>query len=318
MDIEFYWLRRVANDLRASGHSGNANTYDVAINSLVLFIERDKLDILEVNTKFLQSYIEWLQNKPAPSKKVKGERAVSLYLSNIRALQNRAKMEYNDEDSGIIRVPLSSFVKIKVPTPPMSRKRALTIEQLQSIINLEYISIGVNKGAYGRFDFAKDMFVLSFGLVGMNTADLYNCKSYVNGRITYQRTKTKNRRSDKAEISIKVEPEIGLLLEKYKDTKGERVFDFHNHYANANNFNYAVNKGLKMIGDKLNIEDLEFYAARHSWATIALNDGKIDKYTVHTALDQVGDTMKVTDIYIKKDFTIIDEANRKVLDLFEF
>lgn len=29
--------------------------------------------------------------------------------------------------------------------------------------------------------------------------------------------------------------------------------------------------GLKTIGTKLNLFDLELYAARHSWATIALN-----------------------------------------------
>ncbi|MDR1202421.1 MAG: hypothetical protein LBL58_12470, partial [Tannerellaceae bacterium] len=36
-------------------------------------------------------------------------------------------------------------------------------------------------------------------------------------RITYNRIKTKNRRADKAEISIKIEPEIKKLIEKYRD-----------------------------------------------------------------------------------------------------
>lgn len=66
-----------------------------------------------------------------------------------------------------------------------------------------------------------------------------------------------------------------------------------------------------MIG----VDDLEFYAARHSWATIARNDADIDKYTVHTALNHVDEEMKTTDIYIKKSWDPIDRANRKVLDL---
>lgn len=77
----------------------------------------------------------------------------------------------------------------------------------------------------------------------------------------------------------------------------------------------ALNKGLKSIGKILGIEDLEFYAARHSWATIANNDADIDKYTVHSALNHVDENMKVTDMYIRKSYEKIDRANRAVLDL---
>ena len=80
-------------------------------------------------------------------------------------------------------------------------------------------------------------------------------------------------------------------------------------------FSAAMNKGLKKIGNRLEIEDLEFYAARHSWATIAVNDAEVDKYTVHQSLNHVDDSMRVTDIYLKKSWDPIDKANRKVLDL---
>lgn len=58
---------------------------------------------------------------------------------------------------------------------------------------------------------------------------------------------------------------------------------------------------------------MEFYAARHSWATIAVNKVKIDKYTVHAALNHIDESMKVTDIYIKRDFVAENKANQKVL-----
>jgi len=38
-----------------------------------------------------------------------------------------------------------------------------------------------------------------------------------------------------------------------------------------------------------------------------------DKYTVNDALCHVDKEMRVTDLYIKKDFSIINEANRKVV-----
>jgi integrase len=70
---------------------------------------------------------------------------------------------------------------------------------------------------------------------------------------------------------------------------------------------------LKTIGKELKLPDLEYYAARHSWATIALNKCKIDKYTVHAALNHVDESMRVTDIYIERDFVNENKANQKVI-----
>ena len=122
---------------------------------------------------------------------------------------------------------------------------------------------------------------------------------------------------DKAEISVKIEPEIQALVDKYRDPSGERVFKFYKMYSSMDTLSAAINKGLKKIGNLLGIDDLEFYAARHSWATIAANDAGVDKYTVHTALNHVDDSMRVTDIYIRKSWDPIDKANRQVLDLLD-
>ena len=91
-------------------------------------------------------------------------------------------------------------------------------------------------------------------------------------------------------------------MEKYKDYTGKKAFRFYLMYNTANNLNRAINVGLKEIDKLLKVDNLEFYAARHSWATIALNKVGIDKYTVHSALNHVDEAMKVTDIYIERDF----------------
>lgn len=131
------------------------------------------------------------------------------------------------------------------------------------------------------------------------------------------RTKTRNRRADNAEISIRIEPEIQALAAKYKDPTGKKVFNFYKMYGSMTTFSTALNRGLKKIGNLLGVDDLEFYAARHSWATIAINDVGVDKYTVHSALNHVDEAMRVTDIYIKKDWSHIDRANRQVLDFLK-
>lgn len=308
LDIVAYTWQEIEK-MRASGHTGNASTYVCAINSLVKFVGRDKVMISEITVKFLQDWARWISEQPNVTRGY----VTHNYLNRMRAIHNRAKKEFNDEDAGIIRIPNSPFSHIDFPKLPASRKRALSIEQIQGIAKLEY-SMVMQPGT-NRFNFAKDMFLLSFCLIGMNEKDLYECTDCKGGRITYQRAKTRNRRADKAEISIKLEPEVKALFEKYRDPSGERVFRFYKMYASVDTFTNAINRGLKRIGNLLGIEDLEFYAARHSWATIAANYAGVDKYAVHTALNHVDDNMRVTDIYIRKSWDPIDKANRQVLDL---
>jgi integrase len=310
--------RKRAGKLRKEGRNGTAGNYDTAINALVKYIHRDTLDISEITSVFMKKFVEWIDGRPAESKRAKGQRARSLYPSVIRAIHNAAKDEYNDEDVGIINIPQSPFVKFKVPSEPMTRKRALSVDAIQRIIDLPY-EVEKAGDRLSRFNLAKDCFLLSFCLIGMNSADLYHADRMKDNVITYNRRKTATRRQDKAEMRVMIEDCILRLIEKYRDADGKRLFCFYKHYADTGDFNQAINKGLKQIGKMLEIEDLEFYAARHSWATIASSSAVgIDKYTVHEALNHSDSRMKVTDIYIDRDWSNIWNANKRVLSMFEW
>ena len=159
--------------------------------------------------------------------------------------------------------------------------------------------------------------MLSFYLVGTNLIDLYYLTDYKSGRISYNRRKTSGRREDEAFISIKVEPEAESLMEKYIDPTGERALCFHKLYGNHTDFVKNVNIGLKQLAETIRLEaPITSYWARHSWATIARNDCGVSKDDINLALNHVDKDMAVTDIYIAKDWSIIDRANRKVIDLF--
>jgi integrase len=148
--------------------------------------------------------------------------------------------------------------------------------------------------------------------MGMNSADLYNCTDYDGEYITYFRTKTKDRRKDHAEMKIKVHPCIAALLKKYKGD--DHVFNFCERYSSLENLNRAINMGLKKVGEEAGIPKLQFYSARHSFATIAANDVRIPLYIVNDMLCHIDNSMKITNLYIKKDFTLINEANFKFID----
>ena len=287
--------------LIADGRIGTADTMKSAINSICRFTKSNNIFFSSITVKFLMDYERWLTDAGL-------RRGVILYLCCIQTLFNRARDEYNDEDRGYIQITNYPFRKYKIPRKLIkpTKKRALTKEQIISIKN--YKPTGI------RDKLSRDMFMLSFYLVGMNSGDMHKCPKQERGRITYNRAKTMNQRNDNAKISIKIEKEAQQIIDEYSGS--EQLLNVKEKYAKPKSFNIVINKGLKIIGNhkKVNIPNLTFYAARHSWATIAINECNISKDDVHTALNHIDERMKITDIYIRKDWSRIDRANRAVID----
>ena len=295
--------------------------YQSALNSFISYLGKGHLKTDEVTSQLLNGFKAHLNLKrekqvlqlQKQGKRIPSNRIVSLYLGSIRHLFNEAKKKYNDYDKNIILIPHSPFEHIEVPKQEATRKRALTAEVINQILMLPYICNANGKERNCPFNLAKDCFILSFCLMGMNSVDLHSCDEIEENVITYYRSKTTGRRLDKAKMKVSILPILSSLIKKYKDYTDKKVFRVYQMYNTANNFNRAINAGLKEIGKLLKVDDLEFYAARHSWATIALNKVGIDKYTVHSALNHVDEAMKVTDIYIERDFINENQANAKVI-----
>ena len=49
-------------------------------------------------------------------------------------------------------------------------------------------------------------------------------------------------------------------------------------------------------------------------ASIAANEAGIDRWTVNLMLNHTDQSMRVTELYIKRDFTPINEANVKLMN----
>ena len=298
-----------------------APNYTTAINALVRFIGKEELDINLITLDFLESFKAFLNKEREirtkrlmqQGKRVPSNRSLSLYLISIKKLFNEAKKKYNKKEKNLILIPNSPFMELEIPKQEATRKRAIPADIIKKVWKLPYKDMKKGYKSTCRYNLAKDCFILSFCLMGINSADLYNATEMVNNTIIYNRTKTKDRRLDNAQMKVAI-PKIALpLIEKYRDKSGKRLFNFYQYYADEKGFNKAINYGLKEIGTILGVDDLEYYAARHSWATIALNKVGIDKYIVHAALNHIDDSMKVTDIYIERDFVNENKANAKVV-----
>jgi len=320
---------KFADEEIAKMKDGTATFYTSAMNALKRFVDQDSIDISKIDTEFLRRFKSFLENEPSKKgsnrkkekkndePKLKG-RAVSAYLTCMRAIYNKAKKRYNDEDRGIIKIPYYPFKNISIKQKLLTRKRALSVDEIQSIIDFPYEK-EIAAGKWSQINIAKDCFMISLCLIGMNSADLYCCNPAKKGIVTYNRKKTADRREDMAKMCVRIEDCIKSVLNKYRDPDGVCMFVFYKHYSNFNGLNKAINKGLKKIGEKLGIEDLEYYASRHSWSTIAQSSTVgIEKARVREALNHVDPEMKMTDIYTDRDWSVIWEANKKVLDLFDW
>lgn len=280
--------------IETSSNKGKGN-YSIMLNSLHRFLGCDTLSFSDIDYKFLNNYKEYLTGHP---------RAQSLYLGCIRHIFNEAIREYNTDNNKVItNNPFNSFIIPK--SVSMTKNRIISDDNLVKLFNFQ---------GTRRIGMARDCYILSFCLIGMNSVDLYECASYSNGVLAYERAKTRDRRTDNAHIEIVVPNIVKPFFEKYKGDS--RVFNFYKKYSNAANFNKHINKGLHIIADTLGIPHFDFYSARHTWASIARNRLGIDKYTIHEALNHVSD-MDITDIYIQKDYTNINKANEKVIAYIE-
>ena len=273
--------------------------YVTMLNSLQRYnLGLRTLPFASVTFSFLQGYSLSLKDKP---------RAQSLYLGALRHIYKQACLMYNDDDNTYLSPTL--FDRFKVPRQKQKGQRALPVDVLR-----EFFSFPVESG---REELARDCCMLSLCLMGTNSVDLYNARTYRDGKLIYERTKTKDRRSDSARIEIEVHDIVKPLFEKYRSADGKHVFLFADRYANPQQFNRAINIGLKGIGKRMGVDGLQFYQFRESVASTARNELHYAKSDIDEMLNHVGDN-RIADIYIKRDFSVINEINRRVIEyLFE-
>lgn len=297
---------------KESGAVSSAKNYEYAVNSVRKFWKAKSLFFSDVTVTWLEDYKSYLLCTAKKTNRINaGSRIVSLYMGALRTIFNAARREYGN----VIPYPFKNVV-IKQSVQVVNK--GLTSAQIRSIIKLQ------NLEEVGRKQFigiARDVFILSFYLCGINAIDMFYLEksNYQDGIITYCRRKTKNMRADNALISIKVEAEAKVIIDKYLCTSekktDKRLFNFGDRWKNDDTFSKSINLGLKIISRKIGVSRLIYYQARHSWASIARNECKIDKYTVHQGLNHSDQATKIDDIYINKDFTNIWHANRQVIDL---
>lgn len=155
-----------------------ARNYVTMLRQLELFNQGRILPFRNITFDYLTRFERFLDGKP---------RAQSLYLGIFRKLYREAMRTYNTDVEQVIAN--DPFTRYRVPKMTVIKGvRSLTLDDLLKIYRYE-------APPGGRAQLARDCFILSFCLMGMNSVDLYECKTIKRGVISYERAKTRDRRS---------------------------------------------------------------------------------------------------------------------------
>lgn len=281
-------------------------TYKITMSKFESFVGHRDFCFTDLTSTHLKQFEAWLRSKKTKNGGVMTDAGICLYLTTLHTIFQNGKKDHNDEERNIIYIPNSPFSAYTIPKNNPVKKKALDSGVIRAIMDCKPNDMGPM--------IARDAFLMSFLMVGMNTADMYYLEPSKDGRFEYERRKTKTRREDRAFISVGIAPELLPYIERYKDLVGDRAFNFFMRYKSHVDFNRLMNFHLKSVGESVGVPDLNFNAARHSWATIARNECGIPVDDIASCLNHVNPDRRVTDIYIKKDWSIIDRANRKVID----
>ena len=302
-DFTAYFERIIKEKKTING--GTAELYQRTLNKIEKFEKRKPLMFEDITAGWLKKFEAWMKKDEL---KVN---SIAIIMRQIRAVFNNA---IDNEVIGLNVYPFRRFKILQEPTV----KRSTSLEQLKMIRDYQT--------KWKITALARDFWMLSFYLIGMNSDDLYHAKEISkDGRLVYTRAKTHR------EYSIKIEPEAMALIEKLKGEKN--LLMLSEQYKTVHDMTLSLNRALKLI-----MPGLQVYSARHTWATIAKNSiyktvetsivSKEDptkqiiqktKEHVIVSNEEIGDALghsrkSVTEIYIDRDPAIVDRLNRDVLD----
>ena len=295
------YFKGYINKMINEGRENPASNYIYSIKSLVTFSGKENLNFSEITSKLLNDWIESLKDTA---------RAKNLYPLCVSTVFSAGLLEYNDYDRDIIMIKNLPFMRVKIPKNNLAEKRAINNHTL-----LKLFSADVSKAKMDvKTPMAQDVAMLIFCLAGINVADLYymdkTCR--VGNKLHYIRHKVKAKRGSNAKMEITIPKCIMPLFDKYKGVN--KLFSFSDKICSENGFLKSIDMGLKEVATIAKVkENITTYTFRHSWATIAQNDCGASTELVGFALNHAS-AHRVTEGYIKKDFSPIDKLNIKVIE----
>lgn len=291
----FSYMEQMIARYWRQGQHRTSETYSTTLNSFKRFRADIDVYLEDVDSELMEAYENHLkQNNLSPN-------TISFYVKHLRAVYKRAVDDELVRDKNPFKRVSTSIEK--------TAKRAISLKALK---RLKAMDLSDNSSKR----FARDIFLFSFYTRGMSFVDIaYLQKKNLKGDVlSYRRRKTNQ------PLKIGWEPDMQEILKRYEaDTSSPYLFSIikdaeGNPRKQYQNMQFLINRHLKEIGKGLGLhQHLTMYCARHSWASIAHDEG-IPLSIISEGMGH--DSEKTTQIYLASLKTeVIDKANRKILKL---
>ena len=261
--VELY--DKLIDDMKRGGKLGNAGVYKYSRTSLLKFTgQRLQIPFSDIDAVWLRRYENWLRTSDC------GDTTISQLFRTLRSVFNKAvELQLVKRDY----YPFDAYKVSKFDT--RTKKRAITKEDARKVIALD-----LSQG-YPSERLARDIFVFSYFGAGINFADIALLKygNVRDGRVQYVRKKTGK------PINFLLTEEMRNIIVKYQrqgQTDEDYIFPIldrrvhrteQQRYDRTHKVLTNTNRWLRKIGQRVGIEHLTTYVARHTFATVLKRSG---------------------------------------------
>lgn len=216
-------------------------------NSLRLFFEFTGGDVFlsEISTITISEFKRWLKRKGV------SQTYISMTLSMTRTIVNRAiRMQ-------LVTYSVHPFTYWKRPADP-ERELDISVEDVRAIRDAQ--------PRLKKQRIARDIFMLSYYLGGINLIDLLEIDFRGVSVLEYTRHKSRNMKLSDKRISFTLQPEAKELISKWMNRNTGRL-DFGYKFSYKNFLAY-VTRSIKSLAKDIDIQDYRkvcYYTARKSF-----------------------------------------------------
>ena len=216
-------------------------------NSLRLFFEFTGGDVFlsEISTITISEFERWLKRKGV------SQTYISMTLSMTRTIANRAiRMQ-------LVTYSVHPFTYWKRPADP-ERELDISVEDVRAIRDAQ--------PRLKKQRIARDIFMLSYYLGGINLIDLLEIDFRGVSVLEYTRHKSRNMKLSDKRISFTLQPEAKELISKWINRNTGRL-DFGYKFSYKNFLAY-VTRSIKSLAKDIDIQDYRkvcYYTARKSF-----------------------------------------------------
>lgn len=241
--------REYMNFMKGEEREKSYKLYMIASDRFIKYMKGD-FPLIQLTPLHIQEFTKVLREENL------SDTTIRIYLTLIKVILNYAgKMNY-------VTYSIHPFILFKMPASNV-RELDLSIDELKRIRDIHLLKSSLS--------IARDIFMLTYYLGGINLRDLltYNFKD--KDYMRYIRHKTRNSKKGENEIVFTLQPEAKVIIDKYLTKEGYLKFGKYSSYKQIYSLIFRhIGKVSILSGIK---KKVTYYSARKTFAQHGYNLG---------------------------------------------